>query len=278
MTPSFTNDFDFTITDVLLAHRFCYANQESYNVYSNGRKASGIVYCLSGNATYCFGSNSVNLLSGKLLFLPATSSYTVHCFGNSDFEHLTVNFQIPKSDCCKLIPDNYLEIVNEMVVDDRWDIKNQILSLVEIWKTKKRGYRVLSKSIVYEIVYRYFILLGKKFHSDAYEKIKPAKNLLDEQYTKNIPVSDLASLCGFSETHFRRLFTNVLHCSPTEYRLNKCILQAKDLLITEELSVSEVANLVGFEDANYFSRIFKSYTGTSPSLYAKSNVMKLPHC
>ena len=50
----FSNDFDFTITDVLLVHRFYYAKDVLFNGYVGGRKVNGIVYCISGKALYTF--------------------------------------------------------------------------------------------------------------------------------------------------------------------------------------------------------------------------------
>lgn len=262
-------DFDVTITEVVLVHRFHYVKDECYGVYARGRKISGIVYCLSGNALYSFEDAQIILHPNESIFLPENSAYTVRCLGDEAFRHITANFNMYSGEPTHFPSEDFNMIAEDMIVSDRGEIKELLLSLVEIWEKKKRGYRVLAKAIVYELVYRYFILLGRKFHDDNYMKILPAKRLLDEEYNRNIPVSELAQLCGFSQTHFRRLFTEVLHSSPTEYRLNKRILHAKDFLLTGEYSISEVAALVGFEDANYFSRVFKAYTNMSPSEYIR---------
>ena len=268
MESLYVRDFDFGIEDVLLAHKYYYGVGVDFSGYMKGRTVSGLVYCISGEALYRFGSMEVVLHPGELIFLPASASYSVACLGDEAFCHITVNFNIPAEELKLLIPGKYDEIANEMVIADTSDIKELMERLLLTWNHKNRGYRVMAKALVYELTYKYFVLLGKKHHSDAYNKIKPAKRLLDEQYTKNIPVAELAALCGFSETHFRRLFSQIFHCSPTEYRLNKRILQAKDLLLTDEFSIAEVAEIVGFEDANYFSRIFKAHTGVTPSAYS----------
>ena len=48
------------------------------------------------------------------------------------------------------------------------------------------------------------------------------------------------------------------------------IERAKDLLIENELSVSEIAHELGFEDVHYFSRAFKKWTGMTPAQYRES--------
>lgn len=269
MTDLFIRDFDFTITEVLLAHRFCYPANCHYSIYSKGRKVSGIVYCLSGSVLYTFSGSNVTLHPGELIFLPASAAYTIANMGKEPFLHITVNFNILPDDLKLLIPWNFNEHVNSMPVQDTVGIKELLEHLLNIWNRKNHGYRVMTKALVYEITYKYFKLLTKKYSNSEYDKLKPAKRLLDEQYTKNIAISDLAAVCGFSETHFRRLFQKTFHCSPTEYRLNKRLLHAKELLLSGELTINEISTIVGFEDANYFSRIFKLHVGMPPSEYTK---------
>ena len=72
-----------------------------------------------------------------------------------------------------------------------------------------------------------------------------------------------------SETHFRRMFAKLFAVPPTEYRLRKRILRAKDLLLSGQYTISEAARQVGFSDPNYFARIFKLKEGVSPSEFIK---------
>lgn len=268
MEISFTADFDFTITEVILAHRSVYVPRHSYNLYTKGRKVSGLVYCVSGKALYTFKQLTVMQEPGEVIFLPADAAYSVTTYGDEPFCHFTINFHIPSSDLAHLIPCDYNLIADKMVVTDTLNIKALLERLLKLWEGKARGYKVMSKAFVYELAFQYFTLLGRKHRTEDYQKILPAKRLLDEQFTKNTPISELAALCGFSETHFRRLFTKTMHCSPAEYRINKRILLTKDLLLSGEISVTQAAEAAGFEDVNYFSRIFKKYTGVTPSEYA----------
>ena len=266
----FTQDFDFTISDVLLAHRCQYVPGYKSDFYSKGRKISGIVYCLNGVGVYQFKKQILYLHPGELIFLPESTAYSVSCFGNITFEHITVNFNIPTEQLCTLLPFDYCELAGRMITADNLNLKTLLDKLLYIWQHKARGYRVMSKALVYELIYKYFLLLGNtNCHHSDYERIEPAKKLLDIHFTEDIPVSELAAVCGFSETHFRRLFVRLFHVSPTEYRMNKRILLAKDLLLINEYTISEIAHTIGFHDANYFSRIFKAHTGMSPTEYSQ---------
>ena len=244
--------------------------------YKYGRRVSGIVYCISGCAEYDFDGERLELSAGQLIFLPSSSAYTIKALGDEQFFHITANFEVTETESPSFTV--FSEILRGRMhytssKENASYFKDLTERLVSVWQSKKYGYNVLAKSLIYEILYTYFSDAdGFISRTDDYSKILPAKTYLDEQYMSNISVSELASSCNLSETHFRRLFVKLFGLSPTDYKLNKRILKAKDLLLSGDFSVSETATAVGFEDANYFSRIFKKHTGVTPGSLQKSGL------
>lgn len=55
--------------------------------------------------------------------------------------------------------------------------------------------------------------------------------------------------------------------SPMQYLNNQRMEKAKDFLLSNTMTISNIAHLVGFDDPLYFSRVFKKYTGVSPQMY-----------
>lgn len=103
---------------------------------------------------------------------------------------------------------------------------------------------------------------------DKKDIIAKATELIHERYTEeNLRVSDLAHLCGISAEYFRSIFGNVYGTSPVKYITGLRISRAKELLSSGMYSVTETAHMCGFEDAGYFSREFKKYTGITPREY-----------
>lgn len=83
-------------------------------------------------------------------------------------------------------------------------------------------------------------------------------------------VSELVARSGVSDTYFRKLFTSFYHMTPQRYIINERIYYAKQLLYHEpDISIQMLSEYVGYNDAFYFSRLFKKVTGESPSAYAK---------
>ncbi len=86
----------------------------------------------------------------------------------------------------------------------------------------------------------------------------------------NFSLEDCLSQNGYCTDHMRRLFCDQVGKTPHEYLSELRIKNAKRLLASRSVSnysVTEIAVMVGFQDASYFSRIFKKHTGMSPGEY-----------
>lgn len=95
----------------------------------------------------------------------------------------------------------------------------------------------------------------------AYIRANYAEPLTLAQMMEGVPVS---------RGWFLRLFRRYMGTTPYNYLTNTRITRAKELLVVTERSVSEIAQSVGFEDANNFSTRFSSAVGQSPTQYRKS--------
>ncbi len=68
---------------------------------------------------------------------------------------------------------------------------------------------------------------------------------------------------GYS--YFRKMFKQYTGIAPVQYHLDLKIRRARDLLVSTDQSIKEIAFMVGFRSIHYFSRTFKKKTGISPS-------------
>lgn len=89
---------------------------------------------------------------------------------------------------------------------------------------------------------------------------------LAENHT-HVSLDELAAHFGRSRSHISHLFKTNAGCSLRAYCNDLCLLDAKALLQSTDLSVSEIAYEVGFEDASYFIKLFREKYGVSPRKY-----------
>lgn len=109
-------------------------------------------------------------------------------------------------------------------------------------------------------------LVGDKidFSSTGNEWVDMAKGYIDEKFCRPIKVEDVAEYVGLDRKYLRNLFSKHLGVSTKEYLMNVRMEKAKELLISEEISVSEIAEAVGYTDPLAFSKIFRTHVGMSP--------------
>ncbi|WP_099466790.1 AraC family transcriptional regulator [Konateibacter massiliensis] len=93
-------------------------------------------------------------------------------------------------------------------------------------------------------------------------------NYIDEHCTENIGVAELASMSGFSESHFIRLFKQFTNYSYYDYLNRSRITYAKKLLISmPSASIVDISIQAGFGSLATFNRLFKSISKCTPTQY-----------
>ncbi|WP_282787456.1 AraC family transcriptional regulator [Flavobacterium croceum] len=101
--------------------------------------------------------------------------------------------------------------------------------------------------------------------------IATAISFIKSHISENINLKQLSDVACMSTTSFYRCFKRELGMSPIEYILNEKMKFAKKLLSNPTIHVSEVSYAIGFEDSNYFIRLFKKYEGVTPKQYQLMN-------
>lgn len=99
--------------------------------------------------------------------------------------------------------------------------------------------------------------------------ITDAKRYIQQHYQEALRLEDVSSAVGFNATYFSTLFKKETGQNFVDYLTELRIGKAKELLSGDDLSVQDVAEMVGYQDLKYFSKLFKKNTGVSPSDYKK---------
>lgn len=120
------------------------------------------------------------------------------------------------------------------------------------------------------ILQRSFLSSLKSENTRVVEEIDKATIYFSEHYNENISIDEYAENNHVSVSWFIRNFKQYTGFTPMQYILSKRIYNAEILLQDPSYNVTEIANMVGYENPLYFSRIFKKVKGISPSEYRKN--------
>lgn len=97
--------------------------------------------------------------------------------------------------------------------------------------------------------------------------IAPVVEFIRQNLQEDINLKKLSDRACMSTTSFYRFFKRELGMSPIEFVLCEKIKYAKKLLQNQSLQINEVCFEAGFEDCNYFIRLFKKHEGITPKQY-----------
>ena len=118
----------------------------------------------------------------------------------------------------------------------------------------------------------------QNYFSEDYAHSSPAHiaellhEFINTHYQKPLNLNMISQSMSYSQSYLNKVFVQKYGCTPIKY-LNQVRFQksCQLLLRNPELTINNVAELTGYEDQGYFSRIFKKNTGLSPLQYRKNH-------
>jgi AraC-like DNA-binding protein len=111
--------------------------------------------------------------------------------------------------------------------------------------------------------------LQRNFCRPIDEKIQKAQLTIARRYHETIQVEELAQELKVGYSYFRQVFKARTGLSPKQYQLQVRLHKAQDLLANTSRSVSEIAEILGFNTAFHLSTQFKNHVGLAPFTWRK---------
>ena len=108
-------------------------------------------------------------------------------------------------------------------------------------------------------------------NSETVEKLNTIIQHIEKNIAKNLTIEELSGMACLHPNYFIRIFKKHFGTSPIQYINKRRIEEAKRLLVTSNLTLAEICGVVGITNIYYLSKLFKDYTGISPSNYRKQN-------
>ncbi len=166
--------------------------------------------------------------------------------------------------------------------DENWEaIRLMVDRLISELEKKENGYKYCTVGLLYS-------LFGELYHegriarppqnidvtNPAATRLKKVLEWIDENYSEEITLDEMAAIAGMSRQYFCLFFKKHLEKTPIEY-VNICrIDNACRMLRTGGCQVTDAAFSCGFNDLSYFVRTFRKYRGMTPKQYRQKFEIK----
>ena len=185
--------------------------------------------------------------------------YWVH-FTGSDVEQVLDGYQLPR----------HQNIFYVGVKSDFPWLYNQMIQELELKRVNFERALILTLQQIFLSMNR-SMQEKNKTHAEMSMFIEHATHYFRENYNQNIMIEEYAREHNVTPHWFTVNFKKITKFTPMQYVISLRIESAMNLLENTDYSISQVAEAVGYDNALYFSRIFRKYTGMSPSDYKKRN-------
>ena len=238
--------------------------------HPEGRNDYQLLYIAAGKGYFYFKGSETPTVVTKghmVLFRPKepqvynyyvedkTEVYWVH-FTGWKIEQYLDSYELPKEE----------NVFFTGVSPDYPWIYNQIIREMQL---KRANYDDIIKLYLHHILLTInrYIKESQQTSNETINDIERAVHYFNDNYTKPISIEQYAEEHLMSANWFIHSFKSVMKVPPMQYITNLRIAAAKGYLDNSNKTINEIAAAVGYDNALYFSRVFKKRTGMSPSEY-----------
>ena len=247
---------EFIITHVFVGD----VHGPSRSVYTQLNRSENQLYCCrSGTRDYyrLDGKMLLSVKPGDILIMPTGSSYETRVTSEEDADGWGILFNLYDRSGKEIILGNAPEILlrdnNDFFADQFREMRTLMLN---------GGFSMMQiKARLYDLLY---LFVSQNMREEAEHRsgsVLPAVHYMENHLRENCTVEQLAQLCYMSRSTFHRRFQAEYRCSPIAWHLKTRILKSRELLASGMYTVERVAEIMGFCDTCYFSRMFYKYTG-----------------
>ncbi|TDE15468.1 AraC family transcriptional regulator [Dyadobacter psychrotolerans] len=207
-------------------------------------------------------------------------------FFKGEMEGYVINFSDTFFQSFLLRPD-YLETFSffngsttECVVDLTEALMETIVALFEQIIEQSQPDHVLQEDMIRSLLLQIFIrteqsrinLESKVVQNKPTSLIRNFQKLIDQNFVALRLPGEYAELLNITPNHLNALTKEHLGKQAGEVIRERIILESKRLLINLDLTVSEIAYKLNFNDNSYFTKFFRKYTGLAPEDFRKKSV------
>ncbi len=240
-----------------------------------------MVYIKKGTATFMIDGIDVNMVPNSMVIIkPQKSHKFIVRSDNCELIVLYFKLRAQKEGVTSHASLNdFVEYIEDESVGSfvylKLGKKNDIINVIKRILRERMKPQIWGDFISCLLVMELFVLLSRTLKQEweqsaknrnlkLHELLNIAKEYIDNNYAKDLTLSQVAKYIYLSDSYFAHSFKDKFGISPKSYILKIRIEEAKELLENTDMKIADVAHSVGFSSQQRFNDIFKKYTEVTP--------------
>lgn len=258
---------DFTVKDIRIS-----IFQKGEGAVPHQHDYYQLYHIISGNGLMRFGKSVMELKPHQIILIsPGVEHGVCEILGETPLRFLDVIFLLQDSEIADLL--QRMANINSVSPD--------LLEILWKVKTEWNGSNMLRRKMVNGLFQQYFIeymRMSQNKSEPCGQKVLPFPLKSDElsgvprmivdyvqtHYSAGVSLQPMAESLGYSKNYLCRAFKKATNMTIVNYMNHFRIGKALELIRFTDKTLIEISDMVGFNDFHYFSRVFKSVTGSSP--------------
>lgn len=237
-----------------------------------GRLDYQLIYIASGKAHFHFGEEEQIITAGHMVLYRPKEPQKYEYYAKDQTEVYWLHFT--GSDVKNILRSYGLTQERQIFYcGSGLEYQTYFRSIIQELQTKKESFEEMTEMYLRQIfirMERYLLTTSMEEHRPVLEVIDQATLYFSEHYHENISIEEYAQSQNMSVSWFIRNFKQYTGMTPMQYVLSIRLQNAETLLANPQYNITEIANIIGYENPLYFSRIFRKQKGISPSEYRKN--------
>jgi AraC-like DNA-binding protein len=268
-----------------ISPRISYRYMSGWSVMSKGGQC-GITPCIpdhdiqfiyQGSGSVVIDGVDYTVKRGDLITIFPGESFYEKAGGDSPFARYFIHFDFfSHPDECTLTPliDGQNRWPRLIHLDDEVPVREICMDILTLRRAPESSplHHILDgkvHTLIGIIMSQYLgISVDSAQQLECRRSIFKVEHYIRQNYMDDMNIEHLAEMAGLSPCYFGSIFKKAIGRSPKDYLIDYRLKKAKQLLIETGHNISEVAAMVGYKDAAYFSNLFKQREGISPSRFA----------
>lgn len=274
--------YEKKIYDPALPAELFYEKRQEEGLYfwSHWHEEIEILYVTEGSSRIILEQQEYILRKGSMIIINSNELHSGYCL-HTPYVCKVISFN-PDNLSAAIASSN---IVFQSLIKHDPTVDHFVAQIFQGYEEQKLAYKDYCKALLTE----FLIYLGRNYavamYSDSVnerrkrnlERMNQVLLYIEEHFAEDLSSKELARIMYLSKDRFDHLFRENVGVSPQQYINTTRLTKARELILTGDYTITEIARMVGFTDYNNFGRQFKRFFGCTPRELQKNKlVIKKP--